>query len=355
MGRPLLVAPATPTSCRRPDVGPYQPTRWSAPIVNPPDLVDEALKEARRRMVRSAAQANLLDGLFAAGNNTPADGPAAVNQNNPPTDAPAAETDQCSACPTEVTVVISTVSTRPAVRLDGGPPKWGKSACTNCKTPCWNAGEDAAGRCKACIKNPERVKRCAICFENELVHKWDSHGCSTDVCKSCATTHIQTAVADGATFVKCPGCPHYTIGDNEAKKLDPSLPLKLRTNRAAAASTRLVDLFEREPEMLAWATSGKVQICPHCSTFVERTGGCAHIACKCGGHFCYQCGASRDANCSCDAHAYLPWGTSLLVDFKALIEQRRQRRLTFLMGSRCEESVVYKLPPDLLRRIVDAA
>jgi hypothetical protein len=32
------------------------------------------------------------------------------------------------------------------------------------------------------------------------------------------------------------------------------------------------------------------QRCPQCGTGVERTQGCRHIVCICGGEFCYQCG-----------------------------------------------------------------
>ena len=239
------------------------------------------------------------------------------------------------------------------MRIDPGPPKWGKTTCTHCNAPYWNSGEDAAGRCKPCVKNPDRVKRCSICFENELAHKWDSHGCGSDVsiCKSCAMRHVKMAIDEGATIVKCPCCPRrqVALSDDDLKKLDPRIFSWLQRNRAEAASTWLVDLFEREPEMLAWATSGTVQICPHCSSLVERSSGCNHMTCKCGGDFCYQCGRAGHS-CRCAR------GTPTLpVDFKALIERRKQRRLTFLMGSHCEESVVYKLPPDLLRRIVDAA
>ncbi|CAH9070805.1 unnamed protein product [Cuscuta europaea] len=30
--------------------------------------------------------------------------------------------------------------------------------------------------------------------------------------------------------------------------------------------------------------------CPYCNMFVQRDGGCEHIACRCGGDFCYYCG-----------------------------------------------------------------
>jgi hypothetical protein len=32
------------------------------------------------------------------------------------------------------------------------------------------------------------------------------------------------------------------------------------------------------------------QVCPGCQTGIERSEGCFHMSCKCGTHFCYECG-----------------------------------------------------------------
>jgi hypothetical protein len=48
--------------------------------------------------------------------------------------------------------------------------------------------------------------------------------------------------------------------------------------------------------------------CPQCGTGVERTQGCRHIVCVCGGEFCYQCGevwASGVLGCSRQCHLRL--------------------------------------------------
>eukprot|EP01084_Bolivina_argentea_P167346 290456_1 len=34
----------------------------------------------------------------------------------------------------------------------------------------------------------------------------------------------------------------------------------------------------------------KAQTCPKCKRTVEKTGGCDHITCICGTHWCYICG-----------------------------------------------------------------
>ncbi|KAL1941714.1 hypothetical protein VTO73DRAFT_6714 [Trametes versicolor] len=38
--------------------------------------------------------------------------------------------------------------------------------------------------------------------------------------------------------------------------------------------------------------------CPECEQLVERDGGCSHMTCACGAHFCYGCG-SKWQTCSC--------------------------------------------------------
>ncbi|KAH0687407.1 hypothetical protein KY285_017972 [Solanum tuberosum] len=38
------------------------------------------------------------------------------------------------------------------------------------------------------------------------------------------------------------------------------------------------------------AENHKWKNCPHCNTLVDKVDGCAHIACRCKGEFCYACG-----------------------------------------------------------------
>lgn len=39
-----------------------------------------------------------------------------------------------------------------------------------------------------------------------------------------------------------------------------------------------------------WAV-GSCQACPHCLVIIRKETGCNHIQCRCGGSFCYGCGA----------------------------------------------------------------
>ena len=53
---------------------------------------------------------------------------------------------------------------------------------------------------------------------------------------------------------------------------------------------KLDDLF------LNFAKGSKFKQCPYCKHWVEKNEGCKHIACRCGHHFCYDCGGKMDGN-----------------------------------------------------------
>lgn len=44
-----------------------------------------------------------------------------------------------------------------------------------------------------------------------------------------------------------------------------------------------------ERQMDSWAQRN-TQKCPGCKALVQRNGGCNHMVCRCGSHFCYVCG-----------------------------------------------------------------
>merc|ERR1711977_727095 len=102
-------------------------------------------------------------------------------------------------------------------------------------------------------------------------------------------------------------------------------------------SEALVDLLDMSPELLEWASNGNAQICPHCTSLVERSDGCRHMRCRCGGEFCFLCGDTYP--CQGDCRYERDNNRAVLnVDVRVMIERRRKRRMAFLMGSRCEES-----------------
>ncbi|KAI4325383.1 hypothetical protein MLD38_030788 [Melastoma candidum] len=58
---------------------------------------------------------------------------------------------------------------------------------------------------------------------------------------------------------------------------------------------RVKECKEKEMELevmaIKLAESKRWKKCPKCSFYVEKTEGCAHITCRCGFHFCYNCGS----------------------------------------------------------------
>ncbi|GAB2267518.1 hypothetical protein Dimus_002498 [Dionaea muscipula] len=46
------------------------------------------------------------------------------------------------------------------------------------------------------------------------------------------------------------------------------------------------------------AMNKKWKRCPACKFYVERIDGCNNMSCRCGGAFCYNCGAMRDGRTS---------------------------------------------------------
>lgn len=53
---------------------------------------------------------------------------------------------------------------------------------------------------------------------------------------------------------------------------------------------------EIEIEKKPAAVSVLTKECPQCTTTVQKVGGCNHITCKCGSHWCWSCGTNKDEN-----------------------------------------------------------
>ncbi len=41
--------------------------------------------------------------------------------------------------------------------------------------------------------------------------------------------------------------------------------------------------------VMAWKDGKDVKQCPNCKNFIEKNGGCMHVACRCGSHLCWKC------------------------------------------------------------------
>ena len=115
--------------------------------------------------------------------------------------------------------------------------------------------------------------------------------CSGSTCNSCARSWVRTHVEAGSQAVKCPsGCQHsFTRLDvRVACATDPALYRAFvalaNHNHAAKTAETYAD-----PDTGAWARANTTK-CPDCCQLVERSTGCPHMSCVCGGEFCYNCG-----------------------------------------------------------------
>ncbi|WVY94225.1 hypothetical protein V8G54_033313 [Vigna mungo] len=70
----------------------------------------------------------------------------------------------------------------------------------------------------------------------------------------------------------------------------PPIPGTITEQRRLSNPRKLMDTRELDTKLMKLAMEKKWQRCPQCTIFVENTGGCEHIACRCGCDFCYICG-----------------------------------------------------------------
>jgi hypothetical protein len=181
--------------------------------------------------------------------------------------------------------------------------------------------------------------------------------CGTHVCSDCMTHYLRQKIMEGDTALRCPGQCRRDLGEAEVRQHVPSLCQRveklrrLRNNpnvRECPSCGCLNEGSHQRPDMacvscqtsfcfhhalahpgqtcrqysrtsrLALA-SGSVsgfhvrtrlkvclttQACPRCHARVQRNGGCAHMTCRCGAHFCWHCGKETRGS---DGH-YNLWG-----------------------------------------------
>jgi len=246
---------------------------------------------------------------------------------------------------------------------------FGKVMCSLCNTPHWRT--TPGDRCSKCT---ERVTTCGICLDSCLVFNdycsWTgtrhhTGGCNgRNLCTSCMVQHcsVELERSDGMTC----RCPHpecaATLTNDELRLVSNGLAervelVQTRIKRAKeltdkqAKLNELADRLAEREGLLEWASLGVAQICPHCSDVVERSGGCRHMTCKCGGGFCFVCGGDWPCDkAACEVHGAKP----RLAVLDLVHERRAQRRFAFLMAGGCgDECAASCLPPEMLRLIAE--
>lgn len=119
------------------------------------------------------------------------------------------------------------------------------------------------------LKRPTQVGQCQTCGDtSELYGTCTEHtGCAT-----CIQAYVRTQLPTRA--MKCLGCAGEMSIDaiNAVMPLDEMGAIQTHYNRRNMPYTQVPSR------------------CPQCLTQVERSSGCSYIICRCGAHFCYNCG-----------------------------------------------------------------
>ena len=106
---------------------------------------------------------------------------------------------------------------------------------------------------------------------------------------------------DEASCCPTPGCKYIFIYDKGDDKFSCPLCnneycLKCKTKYHKGKTCKEYEkcLSEKEKKndklFYKFAIGSKYKQCPYCKFWVEKNEGCNHIACRCGNHFCYNCG-----------------------------------------------------------------
>jgi hypothetical protein len=169
---------------------------------------------------------------------------------------------------------------------------------------------------------------CAACLEHVrgAAHAYTCLACFGSFCEACLASYAAIALADVALLpLRCAstGCrapiplssvapllsaqDATALADAQQRVLRPPEPntFTISVPRCVAAAiadnNRVSELVQDEHNTLSVGSDVDAQLeelmeregwqcCPRCGNGVERTQGCRHIVCICGGEFCYQCG-----------------------------------------------------------------
>ncbi|GAW12935.1 hypothetical protein ANO14919_023080 [Xylariales sp. No.14919] len=185
----------------------------------------------------------------------------------------------------------------------------------------------------------ERLRECVVCMEEDDMSSMIQSPCAHWYCHEDLQTAFQSALNSRQPFRCCRQdipvdlYPTLTDGFRERYRL---MILELTTPNPVYCSNRACGVFVppsqyQGPDIAACracgsttcrmcrnathvgicpqdvgmqqavslATSNGWRPCPNCNNMVEKSSGCTHMTCRCGGQFCYICGGVWGA---CRAH-----------------------------------------------------
>jgi hypothetical protein len=116
-------------------------------------------------------------------------------------------------------------------------------------------------------------------------------------CAPCIGKFVALKIEDGIDHLTCPepGCTN-AIGEKMRKGLltkgflSAAQIQRLKDLQNVSRIARLREIFLSPDDTLHDFLIDTTQACPHCFMITERTQGCSHMTCSCGGEYCWTCG-----------------------------------------------------------------
>ena len=174
-----------------------------------------------------------------------------------------------------------------------------RSTCVSCPCAIWLKEEDEqrpGTQCGACRFVELLSHDCVICRDKGPSCDLFMNHCHSKYCQACIGQWICTQIDEGISNLTCPtpGCSHslQPMVKNLASRrfVSKAHVSRLRELQNAGRYSFLEHVLSgADPNLLAWA-SNNLQSCPHCLAVIQKSAGCNHITCQCGGEFCYVCG-----------------------------------------------------------------
>ncbi|XP_029126591.1 probable E3 ubiquitin-protein ligase RNF217 [Cajanus cajan] len=126
----------------------------------------------------------------------------------------------------------------------------------------------------------------------EVVVRWESARCESSIAgenktycpfKDCSVLLVNDG-GEVVTSAECPSCHRLFCAQCKVSWHGGLTCEDFQKSKGKTHEKEFDNMFLKLAEEKNW------QKCPKCSMFVQRSGGCEHISCRCGCHFCYGCG-----------------------------------------------------------------
>eukprot|EP00171_Calliarthron_tuberculosum_P019989 IDg19989t1 len=133
---------------------------------------------------------------------------------------------------------------------------------------------------------------CGACWDEVAFghsRTYECEGCMSLLCEGCMRAYASAALRDRALLpLRCAG--EECRAAMSLSRVAPLLTPDVRNALADAVRPPSAPPPDDEAVRTLMNAEGWRR-CPDCGAGIERTHGCPHMTCTCGGEFCYECGA----------------------------------------------------------------